>query len=119
MNTRLESCFDTIIISEEVGFSKPDKRIFELALHKLNVQPEDALFVGDDLEKDIAEKLAEQIGQEVLVYEDLKERIFSSDDNRVSDKELVPLLKKSFGDSNFAPEGGESNSDCQKRTITL
>jgi putative hydrolase of the HAD superfamily len=54
MNTRLESCFDTIIISEEVGFSKPDKRIFELALHKLNVQPEDALFVGDDLEKDIA-----------------------------------------------------------------
>ncbi|QOR68937.1 HAD family hydrolase [Cytobacillus suaedae] len=52
-NTNLHSCFDTIIISEEVGFSKPDKHIFELALSKLNVQPEDALFVGDDLEKDI------------------------------------------------------------------
>jgi len=53
INTHLNSCFDTIIISEEVGYSKPDKRIFELALNKLNVQPEAALFVGDDLEKDI------------------------------------------------------------------
>lgn len=53
INTHLNSYFDVIIISEEVGFSKPDKRIYELALSKLNVQPEDALFVGDDLEKDI------------------------------------------------------------------
>ncbi|ENQ3106533.1 HAD-IA family hydrolase [Bacillus cereus] len=53
INTHLNSCFDIIIISEEVGFSKPDKRIFELALNKLNVQPESALFVGDDIEKDI------------------------------------------------------------------
>ncbi|MEO4055180.1 HAD-IA family hydrolase [Solibacillus sp. CAU 1738] len=53
-NTNLNSCFDTIIISEEVGYSKPDRRIFELALKKLNVQPEDALFIGDDIEKDIA-----------------------------------------------------------------
>lgn len=53
MNTHLNSCFEVIIISEEVGFSKPDKRIFELALHQLNVQPEDTLFVGDDIEKDI------------------------------------------------------------------
>ncbi|MEK4737335.1 MULTISPECIES: HAD family hydrolase [Bacillus] len=54
MNTGLNEYFDTIIISEEVRFSKPDKRIFELALNKLNVQSEDVLFVGDDLEKDIA-----------------------------------------------------------------
>ncbi|EJQ94962.1 HAD family hydrolase [Bacillus cereus] len=54
INTNLNRHFDTIIISEETGFSKPDKRIFELALKKLNVQQEDVLFVGDDLEKDIA-----------------------------------------------------------------
>jgi len=53
MHTHLTSCFNLLIISEEVGYSKPDKRIFELALNKLQVQPEDALFVGDDLEKDI------------------------------------------------------------------
>lgn len=54
MSTNLHNYFDTIIISDEVGFSKPDKRIFELALNKLNVQPEDTLFVGDDLERDIS-----------------------------------------------------------------
>ena len=53
VNTNLNSCFDIVIISEEVGFNKPDKRIFELALNKLNVQPEEALLVGDDIEKDI------------------------------------------------------------------
>ena len=53
LNTDLISCFDTILISEEVGLSKPDKRIFELALNKLNVQPEEALFVGDDTKIDI------------------------------------------------------------------
>lgn len=52
-STNLHHYFDTIIISDEVGISKPDKRIFELALNKLNVQPEDTLFVGDDLERDI------------------------------------------------------------------
>lgn len=44
-NTRLNSCFETIIISEEVGYSKPDKRIFELALNSLNVHPKEVLFV--------------------------------------------------------------------------
>ena len=53
LQTDLNHCFDIIIISEEVGFSKPDKRIFELALNKMNVQPEAALFVGDDIERDI------------------------------------------------------------------
>lgn len=53
INTTLDRYFETIIISEEVGFTKPDKRIFELAISKLNVHPEAALFIGDDLEKDI------------------------------------------------------------------
>lgn len=53
LKTDLNDCFDIIIISEEVGFSKPDKRIFELALNKMNVQPEAALFVGDDIKRDI------------------------------------------------------------------
>lgn len=52
-NTKLRDYFDTIIISEEVGVWKPDNRIFELALNRLNVQPEETLFVGDDIEKDI------------------------------------------------------------------
>jgi putative hydrolase of the HAD superfamily len=52
-STNLDLVFDVVIISEEEGTRKPGQRIFELALQRLNVQPEDALFVGDDLEKDI------------------------------------------------------------------
>ncbi|MFB6469098.1 histidine phosphatase family protein [Cytobacillus sp. Hz8] len=65
------------------------------------------------------EKLAKEIGQEVVVYEDLKERIFSAENNRISDKELIPLLEQSFFDVEYALQGGESNADCQKRAIKL
>lgn len=65
------------------------------------------------------EKIAQHIGQEVLVFEDLKERIFSSENKRLADKELVQILEKSFFDSNFSLEGGESNADCQKRAIKV
>lgn len=65
------------------------------------------------------EQLAQQRGEEVLVFEDLKERIFSLRNNRVSDKELNPLLEKSFSKSHFSLEGGESNADCQKRAIKV
>ncbi len=64
-------------------------------------------------------ELAQQIGQEVLVFEDLRERNFSSKDRRLADKELHPLLEESFLDSNYSFEGGESNADCQKRAIKV
>lgn len=63
------------------------------------------------------EQLAQRIGEEVLVFEDLKERIFSSGNNRVSDKELVPLLERSFSESNFSLEGGESNAFRDKKIV--
>ncbi|MBZ5201728.1 histidine phosphatase family protein [Planomicrobium chinense] len=65
------------------------------------------------------EELAQQIGKEVLVFEGLKERIFSAEDQRISDKELLPLLEKSFSNPNYALEGGESNADCQGRAIKV
>ncbi|CAH2716573.1 hypothetical protein BACCIP111895_03760 [Neobacillus rhizosphaerae] len=65
------------------------------------------------------QELARHLGQEVLVFEDLKERIFSAEDKRISDKELFPLLKNSFSDPNFALTGGESNAVCQNRAIKV
>lgn len=64
-------------------------------------------------------ELAKQIGQEVLVFEDLRERHFSSKDRRLADKELRPLLEESFLNSNYSFEGGESNDECQKRAIKV
>ena len=37
----------------------------------------------------------------------------------MSDKELFPLIEKSFLDPDFALIGGESNVECQKRAIKV
>ncbi len=65
------------------------------------------------------QELAEQLGQKVLVFEDLKERIFTRENKRISDKDLYPLLYKSFYNPNFTLPGGESNADCQTRSIKI
>lgn len=65
------------------------------------------------------QRLAEHLGQEVLVFEGLKERVFSTGDQRMSDKELMPFLEKSFSNPNFALMGGESNAACQERAMRV
>ncbi|XP_009634630.1 haloacid dehalogenase-like hydrolase domain-containing protein 3 [Egretta garzetta] len=44
--------FDFILTSEDAGFAKPDRRIFEKALHLAGVAPEQAAHVGDDYTRD-------------------------------------------------------------------
>lgn len=41
--------FDTVIASCKVGFAKPEKEIYELALKKLGTTPEQSLFIDDKL----------------------------------------------------------------------
>ncbi|MBW8352032.1 histidine phosphatase family protein [Bacillus sp. IITD106] len=65
------------------------------------------------------QELAKRSGKDVLVYEDLKERIFSNDDFCIPDKELYPLLTTSFSNPKFALMGAESNADCQKRAVKV
>ncbi|QSF42563.1 histidine phosphatase family protein [Paenibacillus tianjinensis] len=65
------------------------------------------------------EDLAGVSGQEVQLYEDLKERIFLNEDIRLPDEELVPLLERSFIDPDFSLPGGESNAGCQNRAVAV
>ncbi|MBT3274303.1 MAG: noncanonical pyrimidine nucleotidase, YjjG family [Spirochaetales bacterium] len=52
--TKTERFFDTIIISEEVGWQKPQAEIFDLVLKNLNHQEKaDVLMIGDSLSSDI------------------------------------------------------------------
>lgn len=44
--------FDPLLISEEVGLAKPDARIFEMALERLELGAEEVLYVGDSLSHD-------------------------------------------------------------------
>ncbi len=49
----VESYFDTVILSCEVGMKKPEPAIFEMALRQLKVSPEETLMIGDQEEKDV------------------------------------------------------------------
>src|SRR4030095_11938230 len=50
----LSPLFDTVLISDAEGISKPDRQIFHRALDRLNTKPAQAVFVGDHPEVDVA-----------------------------------------------------------------
>ncbi len=49
----LQKYFDVVTVSRDIGIRKPDPRIFEYTLNKLNVTPYEAVHVGDSIESDI------------------------------------------------------------------
>ena len=49
-NSGLFEFFEHIIISEEIGFNKPDERIFISALEKINATANECIMIGDDIE---------------------------------------------------------------------
>ena len=60
-----DGLFDELVISAEVGLAKPDPRIFRLAVARLGVQPEQAIFVDDVLANVEAARL---IGLQAIHY---------------------------------------------------
>ena len=44
---QIEDAFDVMVISAEEGLVKPDARIYQVALDRLDVKPEEALFIDD------------------------------------------------------------------------
>jgi putative hydrolase of the HAD superfamily len=50
----LADLFDAILVEGELGFGKPDERVYRCALDTLDVKPGDAWMVGDNLEWDVA-----------------------------------------------------------------
>jgi putative hydrolase of the HAD superfamily len=45
--------FDPIIVSGDHGYRKPDRRLFQFALDGMGVAAENALYVGNDMRRDI------------------------------------------------------------------
>lgn len=76
----IEGYFHPIIVSGDYGFRKPDKRIFEAALNGLGLPPENVLFVGNDMYRDIYG--AKQLGMKTV--------FFSSNQGRKTAKGVEP-----------------------------
>lgn len=61
------------------------------------------------------EGLAQDSGLDIKIFEDLRERHFAED---VIDN-LMSVINEKFYDFDYALPGGESNSDCQNRSISM
>jgi len=49
----IDGLIDHVVTSEEAGADKPDPKIFNLAIKKLAISPNEIWMIGDELEKDI------------------------------------------------------------------
>lgn len=84
--------FPVRIYSSEIGFRKPDRRIFQAALHATGVRPDETIFVGDLVRTDI--RGARRMG----ICSVLRQPKAASRTHRVADhvvrriSELYPML---------------------------
>ena len=77
----IDTPFAEFIVSEEQNFSKPDKRLYEYAVNKINIPSNEILYIGDSIKLDI--EPAKDIGMQTLlidrdfIYPDFENRITS------------------------------------------
>lgn len=87
----LASTFDSILISDAEGLSKPNPEIFQLALARLDVSAAGAVYVGDRPEVDIAGARAAKI-RAVWRRDPLVSRKVDADATIEELADLLPLL---------------------------
>lgn len=58
--------FNTVVVSSEAGYAKPEEEIFSIALNRLEVDASEAMFI-DDRKRNA--KGAEGVGMDALVYQ--------------------------------------------------
>lgn len=81
-----ETLMTNIVISEQVGFRKPDPEIFRLMMESLNEQPENCMFVGDHPDNDV--RASHNLGM-ISVYKD--NGMFDAPDDVVMNYRITEL----------------------------
>ena len=64
---KLKELFDLLILSAKIGSTKNEQKIFEAALNKLNIKPEEAIFI-DNTESNL--KTAFAMGINTIFFDD-------------------------------------------------
>ena len=90
---------DAVFISDQVGISKPNPKLFALAARRMGLEPSDCLMIGDNLTSDIAPARelgmhtawafrSAKDGQDLAIQPDHKVETF---------QDLAVVLRESFG----------------------
>jgi putative hydrolase of the HAD superfamily len=91
-NCGLKNYFNHIIISEEVGYNKPDKLIFDFALNKCNALNQESLMIGDDFEADI--KGAQNAGFNTIFFNRKSLKFEDNSINQISSlNQILKIIK--------------------------
>ncbi len=61
----LMELFDVVVVSAEIGFSKPDAKAFDIFINQLDVLPEELIFI-DDTKKSL--ESSEKVGYYPIIY---------------------------------------------------
>ncbi|WP_227396175.1 HAD family hydrolase [Jeotgalibacillus aurantiacus] len=88
----IEGAFDVILISEWEKLRKPDSRIFLRALEKLDVEAEEAVFVGDHPEND--SQAAKRVGMKAVLVQSAFRQDEDAGDVIMDLRELEEVLRK-------------------------
>ncbi len=93
LRLRLQDFLDDIVISDEVGIRKPNIKLFKLPLQRLNVQPHECIYIGDNFERDIVP--CKQLGiRTVLIHRGGKHDLLNfSNEPMAPDHELSNLTE--------------------------
>ncbi|MCX5876000.1 MAG: HAD family hydrolase [Deltaproteobacteria bacterium] len=73
----IDGYFNPIVVSGDLGYRKPDRRIFQQALDGMQLPPENVLFVGNDMYRDVFG--AKQVGMKTVFYSSNQGRKKASD----------------------------------------
>jgi 2,3-bisphosphoglycerate-dependent phosphoglycerate mutase len=94
---------------------------------KLDIEKVTKLLIGEGIDMIISspytrailsvEGLAEYLKLDIKVFENLRERHFSS--FIIDNADLMSSIRESFNDFDYTLPGGESNAACQKRAISV
>ena len=86
LNTYLKDIF----CFKEIGYAKPSRDFFNTIISKLNIQKEDILMIGDDLEKDVKGAMAN--GIEAILYDPENQHKYYKGEKVIDLKNILDLL---------------------------
>jgi len=82
-DSAFEGLFDATIFSCSVGIKKPDPRIYQMALDRMGLKPEDCLYVGDGSSRELTG--ARAVGLRAILIRDPHETVEPTDPDRRED----------------------------------
>lgn len=77
--------FDHIIFSSDLGYKKPDKRIFEKALELLGLEASEVISIGDTPKNDIIPPL--ELGMQAMHIQDAWKEVWGEEDSMPEENE--------------------------------